>query len=95
MSNPPQPTILPPTAYSTENCTSISIYCPVDQTTYGYYPSLGGNAFFAAFFGICCAINLLAGIRYKTWTYLIALGFGCLGECIGKKPHVELQSANT
>lgn len=82
--NAPQPTILPPTNYSTQNCTSESIYCPVEFTIYGYEPSLGANAFFCAFFAICCLINFVAGIRFKTWTYMIALVFGCLGEAIGK-----------
>lgn len=83
MSNPPQPTTLPATSYSTENCTSVSIYCPVEFTIYAYYPSLGANAFFCAFFALCLAIQFVLGIRFKTWTYLIAMGFGCLGEAIG------------
>ena len=93
--NGPQPTVLPATAYSTENCTAISIFCPVEQTTYGYYPNLGANIFFAVFFGICAAIHLWAGFRYKAWTYFIALFFGCLGECIGKQLRLGIQSDNT
>ena len=83
MSNPPQPTTLPPTNYSTQNCTDVSIYCPVDFTIYGYAPNLGANAFFCALFAICLAIQIFLGIRYKTWTYLVALFFGCLAEAIG------------
>lgn len=84
MSNPPQPTTLPPTNYSTDNCTSISIYCPIEFTIYGYYPSLGANAFFCAFFGIATFLQLVFGLRWKTWTYMIALFFGCVAECLGK-----------
>lgn len=83
--NAPQPTVLPATEHSTQNCTSESIYCPVDLTIYGYAPSLGANAFFCAFFAIACLINFVAGIRFKTWTYMIALVFGTLGEAIGKR----------
>lgn len=84
MPNGPQPTTLPATNYSTENCTSISIYCPLEFTIYGYYPSLGANAFFCAFFAIAAFLQFVFGLRWKTWTYMIALVFGCLGECIGK-----------
>ena len=83
-SNPPQPTTLPPTNYSTQNCTSVSIYCPVEFTVYAYYPSLGANAFFCAFFGIAALLQFVFGLRWKTWTYMIALTWGCIGECLGK-----------
>ena len=84
MSNPPQPTILPPTDYSTQNCTDISIYCPVEFTIYGYYPSLGANAFFLAIFALCLAVQFVLGIRYKTWTYFIALVLGSFAEALGR-----------
>ncbi|KAF2193908.1 sphingoid long-chain base transporter RSB1 [Zopfia rhizophila CBS 207.26] len=64
-------------------CTKVTPDCPVEGTIYGYYPSLGGNAFFAAFFGLCLIIQLVLGIKYRTWTFMIALALGCLGECIG------------
>ena len=83
MSNPPQPTTLPATSYSTENCTAVSIYCPVEFTIYGYYPSLGANAFFCAFFALCLGFQFVLGIRYKTWTYLIAMVLGSFAEAIG------------
>ncbi len=82
--NAPQPTVLPPTKFSTENCTSVSIYCPVKYTIYGYYPNLGANAFFCAIFAICCIVQLAAGFKYRTWTYLTALFFGSLGEALGR-----------
>ncbi len=80
----PQPTVLPATRQTTQNCTDISIFCPVDQTIYGYFPILGANVFFCAFFGICAAIQLFAGFRYKSWTYFTALFWGCVAECLGK-----------
>jgi len=68
---------------TTQHCTAISALCPVDQTTYGYFPSLGANAFFCALFALCCIANVVQGIRFKTWTYMIALGLGSLAEAIG------------
>jgi hypothetical protein len=73
----------PPQIDVPENCTAVSIECPIEGTIYGYYPSLGWNAFFAAFFGICCISQILLGYRYKTWTYMIAVGLGCAAECAG------------
>jgi len=55
----------------------------VEGTLYGYRPNMGANAFFAAIFGICGIIQLGLGIRYRTWTFMIALTLGCLGEVIG------------
>ena len=69
--------------YTTQNCTDISPLCPVDQTIYGYYPNLGANVFFLVVFSITCIANVIFGIRYKTWTYMIALGLGSLCEAIG------------
>ena len=83
MKNGPQPTTLPPTKYSTNNCTAVSIYCPAEFTIYGYYPNLGANVFFCAFFALCLGIQFVLGIRYKTWTYMIALVLGTLAEAIG------------
>lgn len=61
-------TIPPPNA---ENCTQITDTCTIEGTLYGYYPSLGANAFFAGFFGLCAVLNLAAGIKWKTWTFMV------------------------
>ncbi|KAF2463797.1 RTA1-domain-containing protein [Lindgomyces ingoldianus] len=66
-----------------DTCTEISLACPIEATIYGYYPNLGANAFFAAFFGICMIAQILLGVKYRTWTYMIALTLGCLGEMVG------------
>lgn len=73
----------PPRVPVSPLCTSVSPECPVEGTIYGYAPNLGVNAFFAGFFGIAFILQLAFGIRYKTWTYMIGVGLGCLAECIG------------
>jgi hypothetical protein len=55
----------------------------VEDTIYGYYPNLTVNAFFAAFFGLFMLINLFLGIRYRSWTFLIAIAGGCILESVG------------
>ncbi|KAF1997308.1 RTA1-domain-containing protein [Amniculicola lignicola CBS 123094] len=73
-------TIPPP---SPEFCTKITDVCTIEGTLYGYRPSMGANVFFAAFFGVCLLYQIVCGIKYRTWTFMIGLGLGCLGELIG------------
>jgi len=61
----------------------MQVKCTIEGTLYGYYPSLGANGFFAAFFALCFVAQFILGIRYKTWTYMIALCLGCMGEAVG------------
>ena len=65
------------------DCAQLSPECPVEESIYGYLPNLAGNAFFAAIFGVFMIVNIFFGIRYRTWTFLIAMSFGCLGESLG------------
>ncbi|KIW67436.1 hypothetical protein, variant [Phialophora macrospora] len=65
------------------NCTGVTPRCPVEHSIYGYYPSVGANAFFVAVFAMCGALQLLLGIRYKTWTYLIAMLLACADQALG------------
>jgi RTA1 like protein len=64
-------------------CQRISAECSVEDTIYGYYPNLAANAFFAAFFGSFMITNLFFGIRYRSWTFLIAMAGGCMTESVG------------
>lgn len=77
---------------SGQNCLAVSEACPLSASIYGYYPSLGANAFFCAFFGIALIANLVLGIRYKTWTFMIALSLGCFTEAIGYVGRILLHS---
>jgi hypothetical protein len=52
-------------------CVEVGPECHVEGTLYGYYPSIGANAFFVAFFALCLVVQLGLGIRYKTWTYMV------------------------
>lgn len=64
-------------------CTEITPACPVELTTYGYYPNLSVNSFFIALFGLCLFGQLVIGSTRQTWTYLGVLVVGCFGEAIG------------
>lgn len=75
---------------SVAECLNVSPECPVEATIYGYYPNLGANAFFVAFFALCFFIQTGLGLRYKTWTYLVAMFFGCFAEALGHAGRIML-----
>lgn len=64
-------------------CTQVTPDCPVEGTIYGYYPLIGWNAAFAGFFSLSLILNIVLGMRYKTWAYGIAMSLGCIGEIVG------------
>lgn len=61
----------------TSNCTDITTECPVELSVYGYSPSVGANTYAVAVFSICLLVNLGLGWRFRTWTYMIAMGLAC------------------
>jgi hypothetical protein len=73
-------------------CTAVSAQCPVQGSIYGYYPSLPANAFFLAFFALFALVNVGLGVRYRTWTFMIALTLGCTAEAVGYIGRVLLHS---
>jgi hypothetical protein len=64
-------------------CTAVTPDCPVEGTIYGYYPTLGWNVAYAGFFGLALCLHIILGVRYKTWSYAIAMSLGCIGEVVG------------
>jgi len=65
------------------DCEYVNATCPVEDTIYGYTPSLPANAVLAGIFGLAMLVNIFYGIKYKTWSYMAAVGLGCLAECGG------------
>ncbi|KAI8931521.1 hypothetical protein NX059_011180 [Plenodomus lindquistii] len=75
---------------SPEWCTEVGPQCTVEGSLYGYYPSIGANGFFLGFFALCMLLQIALGVRYKTWTFSIAMAIGCLGEVIGYAGRIML-----
>jgi hypothetical protein len=73
-------------------CLEVGPGCPVSRSLYGYYPSLPANAFFLALFAIFMVINAIIGTWKRTWTYLIAMFFGCLAQVIGYAGRIMMHS---
>jgi len=73
------------------DCTEVYLpQCPVEYTIYGYYPSLAANAFFTAWFALFFFPNIIFGIYYKAWTYMLALSAGCAIEAVGYAGRIML-----
>ncbi|GAB7327852.1 hypothetical protein MBLNU13_g11642t1 [Cladosporium sp. NU13] len=64
-------------------CTEVTPECPVEWTTYGYYPNLGGNVFLLILFAICFFAQLVIGWKTKVRAFAIVVAIGCGLESIG------------
>lgn len=73
-------------------CTEVTPSCPVEATTYGYYPNLGGNVFYAAFFGLLAVLQLGLGLWFRTWTFLVAVAVGAILELVGYIGRIQMHS---
>ncbi|KAJ3497839.1 hypothetical protein NLG97_g1594 [Lecanicillium saksenae] len=63
------------------NCTFE--LCTIDQSVYGYRPSLPANAIFAAIFSLIMAAHTFLGLRWKTPGYMWCMILGCIHEITG------------
>ncbi|KAK7755500.1 hypothetical protein SLS62_002432 [Diatrype stigma] len=64
-------------------CTEVSPACPVEATTYGYYPVFWANVALCAAFGLLGVLQLLLGALTRVRAYSAVLACGCLLECVG------------
>ncbi|KZN84161.1 Sphingoid long-chain base transporter [Penicillium chrysogenum] len=64
-------------------CTEVTPQCPVEGTIYGYAPDLVFSIEFCSIFGVCSLIQLGQLIRYRLWSFSIAVVLGALTEVIG------------
>jgi hypothetical protein len=63
------------------------------MASFDYIPSLGGNAIFAAIFGVLIIGQLYFGVRHKIWGYMCAMILGLVLEVIGYAGRVMLNSS--
>ncbi|CAI4214025.1 unnamed protein product [Parascedosporium putredinis] len=64
-------------------CVEVTPACPVEATTYGYYPALGTNAALLAFNALFCLGQIAIGLKTKVYFYSFAIAAGCLLEALG------------
>lgn len=65
------------------HCTSVTPECPVEATTYGYYPSLAPNSVLLAVFALLVLGQVLLGGLKRVYAYSAALAAGCVLETAG------------
>lgn len=63
------------------NCTLPA--CPVELSVYGYRASLPFSALAIALFGLCAAVQIFLCVRFRTWSFMVAMLLGCGSEIIG------------
>jgi hypothetical protein len=68
---------------STRYCTEVTPECPVEYTTYGYYPNLGGNIVLLVVFAICFFAQIVIGWKTKVRAFTTVVAIGCGLEAIG------------
>lgn len=57
--------------------------CGIQQSLFGYRPSLAASGVFIALFGISLATHLAQGFQSRKWTFASLVAFGCAIEIVG------------
>jgi succinate dehydrogenase/fumarate reductase cytochrome b subunit len=66
------------------DCTEVTAQCTVKGSVYGYRPSIAWNSLFLALFAASAISHVGQGIRYRTWSFMIAMAIGGFAEAVGK-----------
>ncbi|KAL4815747.1 RTA1 like protein-domain-containing protein [Aspergillus spinulosporus] len=57
--------------------------CPLSMASFEYIPRLWAQILFMGLFGLAFLIHFFLGIRYKTYTFMVAMMLGLAGEVVG------------
>ena len=71
-----------------DDCTLST--CPLSEAQLDYVPSLGGNALYLGILAICLIAQLVLGIKYRTWGFLVAMVGGLILEIIGYAARIQM-----
>lgn len=80
------------------NSTSFGIWpfcdlhtnCDLHFASIEYFPSFSGNIIFAGVFALLALVQVIQGIRYKTWSFLFLILPGLLLEFMGYGARIGL-----
>lgn len=73
---------------SREPCTLET--CPLSEGFVTYTPSLPGNVLYISLFGVMLLFQVIIGIRWKTWGYLVGMFGGLVLEIVGYAGRIQL-----
>ena len=68
---------------SYNSCDEVTLACPIEATLYGYRPTLGATALFAAIFALNLIVTLVFMVRSRLWSFQAWLSVGLIFEIIG------------
>jgi hypothetical protein len=71
-----------------EQCTLST--CSLVNGQVQYQPSLGGNGFYIAVFGLALLFQLFFGVHYRTWGFMVGLFCGLVLEIVGYAGRVQM-----
>jgi hypothetical protein len=64
-------------------CKQIGPGCPSDGSALGYAPNMAASVIFMGIFGLSLVGHIVLGLKYKTWSFLIAMILGSSAEVVG------------
>lgn len=64
--------------------------CPLSEANFTYVPTLPGNLVYLAIFAVFIIPQLVLGIRYKTWGYMVGMVIGLGLEVVGYAGRIQL-----
>jgi hypothetical protein len=64
--------------------------CPIEAAQITYDPNLAGNVLYLSIFSAALVVNIVLGLWYRTWGYLIGMLLGCVLEVLGYVGRVQM-----
>ena len=72
----------------TDHCTVAT--CPLSCAQMDYVPTLAGNAVYAAAFGLLLVAQIVLGVKFKTWGFMVGMVCGLILEVVGYAGRIML-----
>lgn len=64
-------------------CKQIGSGCPSDGSPLGYAPNVAASIIFMGILGLSSVGHLILGIKYRTWSFMVAMLLGSSSEVLG------------
>ncbi|KAL4746280.1 hypothetical protein BDW72DRAFT_210539 [Aspergillus terricola var. indicus] len=78
-----------PWTTSSQQCTVQT--CPLSLAHTSYLPNLSGNGFYVALFALLLPVQLIMGIRTRTWSFMTGMVCGLLLEVLGYAARIKMR----